>query len=114
MFEIKNFYVKNIEAFPSLKAEFTVKFKALDLNKFRLMQNQQGELYVSEPTDKPYEKDGKKIYPKFYFLAKELKEQIAEKAIAELHKQDVQTAQKTMGTNSNESPWDDEDSQIPF
>jgi hypothetical protein len=105
MFEIESFYTKNIESFPSLKAEFTVKFKALQLNKFRLMQNQKGELYVAEPTDKPYEnKDGKKIYPKFYFLAQGLKEQIAEKAIAKLHEGDVQTANNVF----------DPDGEIPF
>jgi len=105
MFEIKNFRVKNIESFLSLKGEFTVKFKALELNKFRLMQNRSGELYVAEPTDKPYEKDGKKIYPRFYFLATELKDQICEKACEELHKQDVQTVNNTMNDDFGDVPF---------
>lgn len=55
-------------------------------------------MYVNEPTDKPYtNKEGKQIYPKFYFLARELKDQIAEDAIQMLHAQDVQTAQNAMG-----------------
>ena len=110
MFEITNFRVKNIESFPSLKAEFTAKFKMLELNRFRLMQNNNGELYVAEPTDKPYEnREGKKIYPKFYFLSLGLKNQIAEKAIEALHAQDVKTAQDVM----NEPIFDPSD-EVPF
>jgi hypothetical protein len=87
-FEIKNFRVKNIQSFKSLKAEFTVAFSKLELNKFMLMVNKNGELYVNEPTDKPYtNKDGKTIYPKFYFLAQGLKDQIVADAIELLHKQ---------------------------
>jgi hypothetical protein len=118
-FEIKNFRVKNIGSFPSLKAEFTVAFNKLELNKFMLMVNRNGDLYVNEPTDKPYTNgDGKTIYPKFYFLSQDLKDQIAEDAIELLHKHDVQTANNAMGGGMNQGGFDepvfDPNSEIPF
>jgi hypothetical protein len=91
MFEITRFTVVNNEKVPFIKARFSAKFKALELNDMTIMQNQKGELYVMEPARK-YESDGETKYARYYFIDRGLKDQIAEKAITLLHEKDVQTA----------------------
>ena len=99
MFEIKNFKIVNNEKVPFIKARFTAKFKALELNELTIMVSKSGDLYVAEPS-RPYEtRDGEKKYARYYFIDRGLKDQIADKAIGLLHAQDVQTAKETFDTD---------------